>query len=133
MTLLPKVIFFCIPSQSPMLVKISREYCPTGTSSFPSATRCTESVPTSLKSFTPAGFPLGTTSTTRFSSRLIRVPSRTKSSFFSFLSDAMSSWFICFCDAEMKRSQTAPSSIWVLSVPDESKLNVSFTSGSAFL
>ena len=30
--------------------------------------------------------------------------------------------FICFGAAEMKTSQSAPSSIWVFSVPEESKL-----------
>ena len=40
------------------------------------------------------------------------------------------SWFICFWEAEIKMSQTAPSSIWVFSVPEESKVNTSSTSGS---
>ena len=32
----------------------------------------------------------------------------------------MSIWFICFWPAEMKTSQSAPSWIWVLRVPEES-------------
>ena len=32
-----------------------------------------------------------------------------------------SSWFICFWPAEMKTSASAPSWIWVLRVPEESK------------
>ena len=54
----------------------------------------------------------------------MRLPCFTKSSpsgFFSASQEA-SSAFICFGAAEMNRSQSAPSWIWVFSVPEESKL-----------
>ena len=41
----------------------------------------------------------------------------------------MSSWFICFWPAERNRSQSAPSWIWVFSVPEESKLKRKVTPG----
>ncbi len=78
----------------------------------------------------PAGFPSGTARTTLFSSRLKRESDATKSRPSVFTSGlAASSWFICFCPAEMKMSHAAPSSIWVLRVPEESKLNTRVTLG----
>ena len=82
---------------------------------------------------TPLGLPSGTTSATLFSRRLSRLPCSPKSSpsgFFSASQEA-SSWFICLGAAEMNTSQSAPSWIWVLSVPEESKLYVMVTPGLA--
>ena len=62
--------------------------------------------------------------TTLFETMLKRVPS----------SMCLSpSPFICFCPAEIKMSHSAPCSIWVLSVPLESKLYTILTSGATFL
>ena len=83
----------------------------------------------------PAGLSSGTARTTLFSTRSMRLSETTKSSPSVLVPvvSAASSWFICFCAAEMKRSQTAPSSIWVLSVPEESKVKVSVTLGATSL
>ena len=50
---------------------------------------------------------------------------RSKPSVLTSEAAVMSIWFICFWPAEMKTSQSAPSWIWVLRVPEESKLKES--------
>ena len=69
----------------------------------------------------PLGLPSGTASVTLFSSRSSRVEwsTRSRPSVFSAPPPA-SSWFICLGAAEMNTSQSAPSWIWVLRVPEES-------------
>ena len=70
------------------------------------------------------GLPSGTTSVTSFCRMLKRVSLSMRSRPSSLpLVAAASSWFICFWPAEMNTSHSAPSWIWVLSVPEESKLN----------
>ena len=82
-----------------------------------------------------AGLSDGTQRLTLFSKRSSRVASSTKSSpsVLTAGSAAASSWSICLGAAERKTSQTAPSWIWVFSVPEESKLKVSVTSGATVL
>ena len=71
------------------------------------------------------GLPSGTQSVTLFSRMSKRVSWLMKSRPSSLPEAApASSWFICFWPAEMKTSQSAPSWIWVLRVPDESKLKL---------
>ena len=75
----------------------------------------------SLKSMIFLGLPSGTTRVTLFSRMSKRVAWSTKSRPSSLpFSASASSAFICFWPAEMKTSQSAPSWIWVLSVPEES-------------
>ena len=116
LTLLAKVILFSdfSLSQIPIFLKISSEYCPTGTSELPRAMSFTLSVTTSpkLRMFV-AFLPFGTMRTTLLATMLKRVPGITNLSLIAF---------ICFCPAEMKMSHSAPCSICVLSVPLESKL-----------
>ena len=106
------------------------EYWPTGTSSLPRA--MLSQLAMSAKLLMLAGLPSGTTRATLFSSRFTRVPCSTKSrpSVFTSGSAAASSWFICFWAAEMNRSQSAPSWIWVFRVPEESKLKIRVTLGA---
>ena len=75
----------------------------------------------------------GTTRTTLFSRKFTRVALSTKSrpSVLTAGSASISSWFICFWPAEMNTSQSAPSWIWVLSVPEESKFIMTVTFGFA--
>ena len=99
-------------SMIPRLLKISREYCPTGTSSPASAIFSASVMFSNPVTFVSPSF--GLIRTTLFSRR-----STTVSSFVSFSSVRAS---ICLSAAEKKRSQRAPSSICVCSVPELSAL-----------
>ena len=79
----------------------------------------------------PAGLSSGTASTTLFSTKSMRVSEYTKSAPFSFCPASRS--FIWDWPAEMNRSHTAPSMIWVRRVPEDSKEKVRVTSGATSL
>ena len=74
----------------------------------------------------PLGLPSGTASVTLFSRRSTRLSVTMRSRPLGFFSVSPmrlpSIAFICMGAAEMKRSQSAPSLIWVRSLPEESKL-----------
>ena len=85
----------------------------------------------------PLGLPSGTASVTLFSRRSMRLSVTMRSRPLGFFSVSPmrlpSIAFICVGAAEMKRSQSAPSLIWVRSLPEESKLKVSVTFGATSL
>ena len=123
-TFFPSLISILLTASSiPRFLKISREYCPTGTSSPASAIFSASVMFSNPVTFVSPSF--GLIRTTLFSSR------STTESFFARSSSTSAS--ICLVAAEKKISHLDPSSICVCKVPELSALKKILTSGYSSL